>query len=57
MSSTGKCKTMGDWLVTFVMIFMWGHGFITAWAFSHENDPFWRGWLDVTTLRILWRKA
>jgi hypothetical protein len=37
-------------------LFMWAHGFLTAWAFAHEDQPLWSAYLDVATLRILWRK-
>lgn len=45
-----------DALCAIACAFMWAHGFLTAWAISHEHQPFWRGYLDVATLRILWRK-
>ncbi len=44
-----------DVLMAGVALFMWVHGFVTAWAISHEDEPFWRGYLDIATLRILWR--
>lgn len=45
---------MSDWLVSICLIFMWLHGFVTAWALAHDDEPLWIGYLDVATLRILW---
>lgn len=28
---------------------------VNIYAFRHDGEPFWTGWLDVATLRILWK--
>ncbi len=38
-----------DWLIALMLVFMWLHGFVTAWAISHEDDPIWSAFLTVST--------
>jgi hypothetical protein len=35
-----------EWLAVICMVFMWAHGFIYAWAWSHRNEPFWDSFLN-----------
>jgi hypothetical protein len=35
-----------EWLTAVLMIFMWLHGALYAWAWAHRGHPFWNGFLD-----------
>jgi hypothetical protein len=35
-----------EWLAVVAMLFMWLHGFVIAWAWSHRDQPFWNGFID-----------
>lgn len=47
---------MNDWIWFAVSIYCWIMGFVTAWALCNQHNPFWRGWVDVYSLRIFWRR-
>jgi hypothetical protein len=47
---------MPDWLVALLMFWMYGLGFVTAHGFAHQDDPFWRGFIDGLTMRRLWQR-
>jgi hypothetical protein len=45
---------MPDWLIALIMLWMYALGYLTAHAFAHEDEPFWRGFLDGLTFRRIW---
>jgi hypothetical protein len=48
---------MSEWYWVVIVGWAWGMGYVTAIAFEREHrDPFWKGFLDVLTLRILWQR-
>jgi hypothetical protein len=49
---------MTDWITAVAgTAFVFLHMGLLVYAFRHEDKPFWRGYLDVATLRILWRRS
>jgi hypothetical protein len=45
---------MPDHVVALLMLCAWAHGFLMAWAWSRQDDPFWYGfvhWMDPSGFR------
>lgn len=50
---------VSQWLICLLMLWMWTMGFACAWGITHDHEPFWRGYNDVTGLRLrfIWMKV
>jgi hypothetical protein len=46
---------MSDLMVAIIAFWMYALGYLTAYGFSHQDEPFWRGFIDGLTMRRLWQ--
>lgn len=46
---------MSDAILAVIILWAFAHGFMLAWALKSDGHPFWTGYLDVITLRGLWK--
>ncbi len=44
-----------DPIIAIIIYGAFVYGFLLAWALKSDGHPFWTGYLDVITLRGLWK--
>jgi hypothetical protein len=47
---------MPEWMIAAIAFWMYALGYLAAWGFAHQDEPFWRGFIDGLTFRRLWQR-